>query len=72
MTSKGIQDLIYAIVMQAVRDWRSLCKGTEETKDCNFKELERFFENDCGGYTDAETAKQIYDKMKKERRKAGL
>lgn len=72
MQNIGAQELVYAVVMQAVRDWRSLCKGSKETKDCNFKELERFFENDCAGYVDAETAERIYERMKKERRKAGL
>jgi phosphopantothenate synthetase len=72
LTSQGIQDLTYAIIIQAVRDWRSLCRGAKETKEYNFKELERFFKTDCAGYIDAETAKRIYNKLKKERRKAGL
>lgn len=72
MTNQGVQDLAYAIVIQAVEDWRSLCKGKTETKHCNFIELQKFFKNGCEGYIDTETAERIYDKLKKERKKSGL
>lgn len=46
----GIDGLAVAIVVQATEDWRSLCKGGEETSECNFIELECFFENEAIGY----------------------
>lgn len=47
MTDIGIERLIYAIIRQAVDDWRALCKGKRPTKDCNFEELEYFFKHRC-------------------------
>ena len=48
----GIDGLAVAIVVQAVEDWRRLCDGCEETNECNFIELECFFENEAKGYLD--------------------
>lgn len=67
MTKEGIHNLTHAIVLQAVRDWRSLCRGAKETSDCNFKELSIFFKSGCNGYIDEELAKKIYKKLKKEK-----
>ena len=54
--------------MQAVQDWRALCRGRKETRTCNFKELERFFERECEVYIDRDVAKKIYNKLKLERK----
>lgn len=55
MGSRGEQkawnELALAVVKQAVNDWRGLCEGKiKENKDCNFHELEQFFEGGCGFY----------------------
>lgn len=42
------------------------------TRDCNFKELEFFFGNECGEYIDQDIAERIYKQLKLERRKAGF
>lgn len=36
-----------AIIVQAIKDWKSLCDGEVETGQCNFKELIAFFLSDC-------------------------
>jgi len=46
-SERDIDNLVFAIVEQAVRDWRNLCQGNTPTKDCNFDELEEFFGADC-------------------------
>ena len=45
----GYEGLAVAIVLQAGNDWNKLCEGFEETADCNFDELECFF-NKCDPY----------------------
>ena len=45
----GYEGLAVAIVLQAGKDWNRLCEGFEETADCNFIELECFF-NECDLY----------------------
>lgn len=45
----GYEGLAVAIVLQAGNDWNKLCEGFEETADCNFIELECFF-NECAPY----------------------
>ena len=45
----GYEGLAVAIVLQAGKDWYRLCEGFEETADCNFIELECFF-NGCAPY----------------------
>lgn len=67
----GIDGLAVAIVVQAAEDWRRLCEGGEETSECNFIELECFFENEARGYlegtnTSAERILKILLKEKKE------
>ena len=66
--------LAFAVVIQAIADWRYLCNGGDEARDCNFKELERFFKNDCDTYligTDL-SAEKLLTMLQQERRKAGL
>ena len=45
----GYEGLAVATVLQAGKDWNRLCEGFEETADCNFIELECFF-NECAPY----------------------
>ena len=45
----GYEGLAVAIVLEAGKDWNRLCDGFEETDDCNFIELECFF-NRCAPY----------------------
>lgn len=45
----GYEGLAVSIVLQAGNDWNKLCEGFEETADCNFIELECFF-NECAPY----------------------
>ena len=45
----GYEGLAVAIVLQDGKDWYRLCEGFEETADCNFIELECFF-NGCAPY----------------------
>jgi hypothetical protein len=56
------------------------CKGVERTKikpqctyqetgDCNFSELTRFFESGCAGYISQGAAERIYKKLREERRR---
>ena len=52
LDNNGLTDydgLAVAIVLQAGKDWYRLCDGFEETADCNFIELECFF-NGCAPY----------------------
>ena len=68
MLDEAINDLSAAIVMQAIRDWRFLCKGGPQGKWCNFKELEHFFKHGCGGYVSVDLAERIWRMMQRERR----
>ena len=64
-----LKSLAVAVVIQAVSDWRFLCNGGTATGDCNFEELEQFFERECENYlsgTDM-SASEIYEKLKAER-----
>lgn len=66
-----LNELAYSIIKQAVDDWRWLCEGNKERGDCNFTELERFFEVDSRDYLlEDGVADRIYKKLKAERRKA--
>lgn len=66
-----VEELAFAIVDRAVKDWRSLCKGRKQSGDCNFKELERFFKKDCAKFIQSqETAEKIWEQLKLERRRA--
>ena len=66
----GLKELTGAIILAAVDDWRSLCKSAIPSKYCNFAELEEFFESGCCGYIDQDLSKEIYRKLKKERKSA--
>lgn len=63
-------EIANAVVMQAVDDWRYLCKGGVPERDRNFIELEQFFECGCCGYIDQELSERIYRKLRAEKRKA--
>ena len=60
-----IQDLAYAVVEQAVRDWRWLCKGSFGDWDCNFEELTLFFTRDVSFYIGDEAAKRLWEQIGK-------
>lgn len=63
----ALNNIAYAVVNQAIDDWRYLCQGGEPAGDCNFRELERFFEREYANYMDDETAARIYKMLKLER-----
>ena len=67
----GYEGLAVAIVLQAGNDWNKLCEGFEETADCNFIELECFF-NGCGLYLSMTgySAKRILKKLLQDRAKS--
>jgi len=67
----GYKKLALTIVIKAIEDWHYLCDGGTETRDCNFKELERFFKHDCDTYltgTDL-SAKKLLEQLQQERKK---
>lgn len=66
-----MQDLAFAVVEQAVRDWRWLCKGNFDDWDCNFEELTDFFKHDASFYIGDEAAKRLWEQMRYERRWSG-
>lgn len=71
MDSSAARSLATAVILQAVRDWRYLCKGGKETGNCNFEELQQFFESECENYLQSsQVASRIYRQMKAERRRA--
>lgn len=59
----------HATIIQASDDWRALCNGKKETHDCNFKELEEFFHDDCDAYLTGTKAiaDEILEKLQEER-----
>lgn len=61
--------LLGAIIERAAMDWRALCRGQKPTSDCNFAELERFFEVDCPNYYQIGVG-EIYRWLKAERGQA--
>ena len=69
MTNADAMRLITGIFERAVKDWRMLCNGSNETRDRNFKELEHAFEHELDLYLQASDlkAETIYTKLKKER-----
>ena len=69
LADKDIPSLLSAIVLQAVKDWLALCDGMEQTRECNFIELEEFFESDCAKYIDHSVAARIYKLMRDERKR---
>lgn len=70
MTEIGIERLIYAIIRQAIDDYRALCKGKKPTHDCNFEEIERFFKNRCDVLliSDRLSGQAILEQLQRERR----
>ena len=56
-----------AVVTEAAKDWRRLCKSAMPSKHCNFAELDEFFQSGCLGYIDQDLAKKIYTRLKRER-----
>ena len=66
------QDLAFAVIKQAVADWRSLCKGNFDEWDCNFDELTLFFTREASFYIGSSAAKALWEGMQKERMEAGL
>ena len=69
----GLRGLGAAVVLQAVDDWRDLCKGKKMPSTVNFTELERFFLKDCDGFLIGETVtgEKILSQLQKERVKSG-
>ena len=62
------QELAAAVVLQAIRDWRGLCRGRRPSKYHNFEELEHFFRHDCVDYvSNPDIAGQIWQLMQRER-----
>lgn len=41
-----MRSLAAAIILQAVEDWRRLCKGKKQDGKVNFNELRRFFKSE--------------------------
>ena len=71
----GYGGLEFAIVVQAIDDWRKLCDGRTPTQACNFKELEHFFKTDAQSYMYGKTtitAKEILKWLQEERASAWL
>lgn len=75
-----MNNLAIAIVRQAIDDWRYLCKKEREakkegksfeTKDCNFRELTKFFKNDCANYLIGTniSANRVWVLLQQERRR---
>lgn len=48
-TTSGLMLLREAIIEQAVKDWIYNCKKQRQGEPAQFRELIRFFENDCYG-----------------------
>lgn len=67
------RNLVVAIVLRAIEDWRYLCKGNAETKESNFAELKDFFVDELPSFVSSdETADRIWRQMQKEKRRSGL
>jgi len=63
---KSVQTLVYAIVKQAITDWRDLCKygpNSHETPSKNFEKLTYFFQHGCNGMISQGTADRIYAEL---------
>ena len=74
MDIEAANNLAIAVVHRAIEDWRYLCAGGKETRNCNFRELELFFENNCNGFLDGTSipADRIYNLLKREKRVSEL
>lgn len=70
---KCVNPLASAVLLQAIVDWKSLCKGHPETKDCNFAELRKFLKQDAELYFEilglSVTPEWILNWLEKEREK---
>lgn len=64
-TSKlvGYEGLLAATFIRAIFDQERLRNGKSESRDCNFDELNRFFNKDCLLYVSEETAERIKSKL---------
>lgn len=67
----NFRELAYAIIIQAVLDWRRLAAGGFEEHDCNFEELEKFFTYECDTLIEDYqfTGAQILQFLKEDQRK---
>ena len=70
----GYDGIAIAIVLQAVRDWKTLCNCKTPTNDRNFAELENFFKHYCRTFLiiDDVAADAIFAELQKERKKSGF
>lgn len=50
MENSDAMRLASAVILQAVDDWKCLCKGKAETDTISFLELEEFFDTDLDTY----------------------
>lgn len=68
MSIDNTKRLALAVVIQAVKDWRLLCRG-KPAGGSNFAELERFFKYDCEMYLHGSgiNAEELYQQMMVER-----
>lgn len=70
MSKEGLENLRYAIVEKAIRDYRALLEGTMlPSSTCNIEELERFFRSEwykllCD-YDGERIMKEIREQVKK-------
>lgn len=63
---KSVQTLVYAIVKQAIADWRDLCRygpNSHETPSKNFDELTYFFQHECKQMINPDVADRIYAEL---------
>ena len=70
ITDDVLNKIVVAVVTEAVKDWRRLCKSAMPSKYRNFAELDEFFQSGCRGYIDQDLAKKIYLMLKQERNTA--
>lgn len=70
ITLDALNKIVADVVTKAVKDWRRLCKSAMPSTDCNFAELDEFFQSGCRGYIDQDLAKKIYTRLKQERNTA--
>lgn len=67
---KSVQTLVYAIVKQAITDWKLLCGHgpySHETPSKNFDELTYFFQHECKQMINPDVADRIYAELLKMR-----
>lgn len=62
-----------AIILKAVEDWESLCKGKKPQTDCNYNELRRFFKSEWADMLASEldlSAIDILRQLEKQRKES--